>query len=218
MTQPDAPRGVFVTGTDTGVGKSFVSACLVHAWQATYFKPIQTGIADEPGDTPTITGLVGGRARAIIPPLYEFVAPLSPHDAAALEGREIDPARLCLPPHDGPLVVEGAGGVLVPVQGEMMMVDLIARFALPVVLVARSGLGTINHTLLSLEALRARGVPVAGVILNGAPAPHNQRTIETYGRTRVLATVPPYVVADADAVADAASLLPSFEAVTAPRV
>jgi len=213
MTMFEAPRGVFVTGTDTGVGKSFVSACIVHAWQASYYKPIQTGLADEPGDTATIGRLVGTHARAIFPPTYEFDAPLAPLDAARREGREIDVAALTLPEADGPLLVEGAGGAMVPVWDGLMMVDLIVRFGLPVIVVARSGLGTINHTLLTLQALRAAGATVAGVVLNGPPAPHNRRAIEEFGNVRVLAEIPPFPVVDAVAVKHAAASIPSFESV-----
>ncbi|GBQ68708.1 dethiobiotin synthetase BioD [Ameyamaea chiangmaiensis NBRC 103196] len=200
--------GVFVTGTDTGVGKSFVSACLVRAWGAAYFKPLQTGLADESGDSETIAGLVPG--VHVIPPVYAFDAPLAPDEAAVREGRVIDPRRLVAPDWRGPLVVEGAGGVMVPVCPGVMMADVITRLALPVVLVARSGLGTINHTLLSLEALRTRGAHIAGVVMNGPPAPHNRRAIETHGAVRVLAEIPHVDDISADTVTTTARLIPAL--------
>ena len=207
-----APRGVFVTGTDTGVGKTLVSACLVRAWGAAYWKPLQTGIADEPGDTPTVTELAGLSADRRHPPAYALQAPLAPLPAAELEGVSIDSNALSLPATDHPLVVEGAGGLMVPITEEVFIIDLIARLGLPVVLVARSTLGTINHTLLSLEALRARRIPVAGVVLNGPLNPGNRAAIERFGQVRVLAEIPTLPHLDATAVADAAARIPSFEA------
>lgn len=196
--RPPRP-GVFVTGTDTGIGKTLVSAILARALGASYFKPIQTGLADEAGDTPTVAELAG---VAVHPPVIALAAPLSPQDAARAEGITLDPAALRLPPGDGPLVVEGAGGLMVPIDGQTLMIDLIERFGLPVVLVARSTLGTINHTLLSLEALRRRGIAVAGVVLSGPPDVANRRAIETWGRVRVLAEIPRLDRVDANAVAE----------------
>ena len=138
--------------------------------------------------------LSGCDAGRIHPPAIALRAPLSPEDAASLEGIVFDPAALMLPgamtTGDPPLVVEGAGGVLVPLDDQTLMVELIQRLGLPVVLVARSTLGTINHTLLSLEALRARGVVVAGVVLNGPPNPGNRLAIERHGKVKVLAELP----------------------------
>ncbi|MDQ2105429.1 dethiobiotin synthase [Azospirillum isscasi] len=207
------PRGVFVTGTDTGVGKTLVSACLVRAWDAAYWKPLQTGLKDEPGDTPTVAGLAALPAERVHPPAYALAEPLSPLAAADLEGVAIDPGALALPDTGRPLVVEGAGGLMVPVTGDVFIIDLIARFGLPVVLVARSTLGTINHTLLSLEALRARGLAVAGVVLNGPPNPGNRAAIERFGKVPVLAEIPTLSHIDAASVAEAAALIPSFDRV-----
>ncbi len=210
-----ARAGVFVTGTDTGIGKTLVSACLARSWGADYWKPLQTGLADEPGDSDAVRRLAGCDPARIHPPALELRAPLSPEDAARLEAVSIETGRLVLPPGDRPLVVEGAGGVLVPIAPDLLTADLIARLALPAVLVARSTLGTINHTLLSLEALRARGVMVAGVILNGPPSPGNRAAIERHGGVGVLAELPPLGSPDAAAVARLAGLMPSLAAVQA---
>mgnify|MGYP003365967006 FL=1 len=183
-------RGVFVTGTDTGIGKTLVSAILCRAWNATYWKPLQTGLADEEGDTPTVRDLGGLSPARIIPPAYAFQAPLAPLAAGDLENVTVNPGRLVLPQVQGPLVVEGAGGLMVPVREDMMIVDLIESLGLPVVLVTRSGLGTINHTLLSLEALRRRGIPVAGVVPVGPPNSGNERDIARFGKTQILFQVP----------------------------
>lgn len=182
--------GVFVTGTDTGIGKTLVSAILCRAWNATYWKPLQTGLADEEGDTRTVRDLAGLGPTRIIPPAYAFQAPLAPLAAGDLENVTVNPGRLVLPQVQGPLVVEGAGGLMVPVREDMMIVDLIESLGLPVVLVTRSGLGTINHTLLSLEALRRRGIPVAGVVPVGPPNSGNERDIARFGKTQILFGIP----------------------------
>ena len=185
-------RGVFVTGTDTGIGKSFAAACLVRAWNAAYWKPVQTGLAEEPGgDSATLSRLVDIPDFHPYAPRHALQAPLSPAAAAALEGVCIALSDFSLPPPDGrPLVVEGAGGVLVPLTRDHLLADLIARLGLPVILVARSTLGTINHTLLTLETLRARRLPVAGIVLNGPPDPGNRAAIEHFGTVRVIAELP----------------------------
>ena len=207
--------GVFVTGTDTGIGKTLVAACLTRAWAADYWKPFQTGLTEDPGDGWTVRHLTNCPPARVHPPAMELKAPLSPEDAACLEGITIEPDRLALPIGDRPLVVEGAGGVLVPIVPGLLTADLIERLALPALLVARSTLGTINHTLLSLEALRARGVAVAGVVLNGPPSANNRAAIERHGNVRVLAELAPLESLDADAVARLATLMPSLAAVQA---
>ncbi len=190
------PGRIFVSGTDTDVGKTVVCALLMAGRGGWYWKPVQSGTDDGPeagSDSGRVARLAGLPAGRTLPEAYRLRAPLSPHEAAAREGLAIDPARLVLPPvpADEPLVVEGAGGVLVPLAPGYLMADLMADLGLPVLLVARSGLGTINHTLLSLAELRRRGLPVAGVVLNGPPEPANRAAIEEYGAVRVLAEVPP---------------------------
>jgi malonyl-CoA O-methyltransferase len=206
-----SPRGVFVTGTDTGVGKTVVAAALVRAWGGSYWKPAQTGLADGDDDTAEVTRLAGLPPGRVAPPAYALRAPLSPAAAAALEGVAIEFERLAaLPSLPEPLVVEGAGGVLVPIDGERMMIDLMARLALPVVLVARSTLGTINHSLLSLAALRGRGLAIAGIVMSGPPNPGNRAALEHYGRVRVLAELPHLQPLDLAALAAVLPPLPEI--------
>jgi dethiobiotin synthetase len=126
----------------------------------------------------------------VLPEAYRLTTPCSPHQAAALDGVTIDPARLALPEGAGPLVVEGAGGVLVPLSEELLYADMFARWGLPVVLVARTSLGTINHSLLSLEALRARGVAVAGIAFVGEENAESERVICAIGQVRRLGRLP----------------------------
>ena len=208
------PRGVFVTGTDTDVGKTVVSACLAAAWNGSYWKPIQTGLAGDRGDTATVTALAGLSPERVYPPAYAFQAPLSPHAAAAAEHAMIALDTIARPASSKQfLIVEGAGGVLVPLNRSALMIDLIQRLGLPAILVARSTLGTINHTLLSLGALRARQVPVAGVVMNGPPDAGNRRAIEQFGRVRVLAELSRIEPLDAAAIRTLAALLPPLGSV-----
>jgi malonyl-CoA O-methyltransferase len=198
----------FVTGTDTGIGKTIVSACLTRRLGADYFKPVQTGIDDGDDDTATVASLAGLCQDRIHPPRYSFKAPLSPEAAAAREGACVALGDFALPETPRPLIVEGAGGVLVPLGGGATMADLMAKFGLPVVLVARSTLGTINHTLLSLEALRSRGIAVAGVVMVGPPNAGNRSAIESHGQVRVLAEMPWLGRIDDNAAERLTALLP----------
>ena len=179
-----------VCGTDTDVGKTVVSALLVQGLGATYWKPVQSGM-EGGGDTGRVQQLLGLPPERVWPEAYRLTAPVSPHWAAERDGLSIDPARLALPAGDGPLVVETAGGLLVPLRRNWLQIEQIAVWGLPVLLVARSGLGTLNHTLLSLEALSRRSIPVLGLVLNGDPHPDNPRTLEALGGVPVLAELPP---------------------------
>ena len=182
---------IVITGTDTGVGKTVFAAALAGALGAHYWKPVQSGPDDEGGtDALRVARLSGLPAAHILPEAWRLTQPLSPHRAAELDGVAIDPARLALPPVAGPLVVEGAGGVLVPLTRSLLYADLFARWQAPVVLVARTTLGTINHCLLSLEALRARGVPVLGVAFVGQANEDNEATICAMGQARRLGRLP----------------------------
>ena len=205
---PGSLRGVFVTGTDTDVGKTVVAACLTAAWGASYWKPVQTGLASDPGDTATVARLTGLPPEHVIEPAYAFQAPLSPHAAAEMEQALVSLEDIRLPAVARPLVIEGAGGVLVPLNEQSVMADLIRQLSLPAILVARTMLGTINHTLLSLEALRARDIEVAGVILSGAENAGNRRAIAQFGRVRVLAEVPRLPRVDRETIADVAARIP----------
>ncbi len=203
-------KGVFVTGTDTGVGKTVVSACLVRKWQADYWKPAQTGVAAEPGDSETVCALAGLKPRRLHAPRHIFAAPLSVEAAASLEGASVKLSDFTLPASTAPLVVEGAGGVMVPLASGVVMLDLMVHLALPVVLVARTALGTINHTLLSIEALRARHLCVAGVVLVGEASPGNAEAIARHGLVRILHHLPPLPSVTPATVAAASAGFPEF--------
>ncbi|MGI2299013.1 dethiobiotin synthase [Candidatus Cardinium hertigii] len=176
---------IFITGTDTNVGKTIISSWLCLHTGYGYFKPIQTG-SILGRDSCTVHQLTG---MHVYKEAFLFKAPLSPHLAASMESSQIDINKIELPKVND-LIIEGAGGILVPINKNILMVDLIKQFGIPVILVARSTLGTINHTLLSLEALRARNIDVLGIILNGPYHQDNLQTIEFYGKTEVLASIP----------------------------
>ncbi len=180
------------------------SAALVHRLRAAtrirYWKPIQTGI-EQDDDTAEAARLGATAADEIFDAGVRLPRPVSPHLAARLSGTSIDlPPLVARAASAGTHVcwiVEGAGGALVPLNDVELMTDLMAALALPVLVVARSSLGTINHTLLTLEALRARGLLPAGVLMNGAPNADNRRAIERYGGVRVVGELPPLDPLDA---------------------
>ncbi len=187
MTTP-APQLV-ICGTDTDVGKTIVSALFVQGLEATYWKPVQSGTEDG-GDRQRVIDLLQLSKERWIPEAYAFPAPVSPHWAAEQDGQRIDPEQLQLPAVQGPLVVETAGGLMVPLTRQWLQIQQLERWGLPVVLVARSGLGTLNHTLLSLEALRRRNIPVLGLVINGPLHPDNPRTLHQLGDVTVLCELP----------------------------
>ncbi len=199
--------GIFITGTDTGIGKTYVAACLARRWGAAYWKPVQTGLAQDEPDSQVVARLAGARVH---PPRFELQAPLSPEAAGKLEGVTVRLEDFELPREDGPLVVEGAGGALVPLGAGRVMADLMVRLALPVLVVARSTLGTINHTLLTLEALRARRLAVWGVVMVGDGGQDNAEAIGRLGGAAVLARLPRLAEVTPVTVAAASLALPGL--------
>lgn len=192
---------IVVTGTDTDVGKTVFAAALASALNASYWKPIQAGL-DDGSDGGRVAAL-GVSTASILPEAYRLTTPCSPHRAAELDDVVIDPSRLALPRVNGSLVVEGAGGVLVPVTRNLLYADLFARWQAPVVIVARTALGTINHSLLSIEALRARNVPVLGMAFIGNPQPDSESTICSIGKIKRLGRLPVLDPLDRDSLASA---------------
>lgn len=187
---------LIVTGTDTGIGKTIFSAGLVQALGATYWKPVQSGLEEET-DSQIVTRL---SARPALPEGYLLQLPASPHLSAEAEGVEIDTSTLTLPQVEGVLVAEGAGGVMVPLNRRELYLDLFARWEAPVILCARTQLGTINHTLLSLNALRDVGCDVVGVAFIGDAVPQVEETICQFGAVAHLGRLP--VIEELRAVPD----------------
>ena len=207
------PSRFFVTGTDTGVGKTVVSALLCAALDAIYWKPIQTGTR-EGADRPTVMRLAKLPRERTAPEAYRFAPPVSPHLAAQKAGVQIHLDKIVLPEIGVKenLIVEGAGGALVPVNDTQLTTDLMKHLGLPVLLVARTTLGTINHTLLSLAALRSARLNVRGVIMCGKPNADNRRAIEHYGHVKVVGVVPPLKKLDRN------TLLDTFHKSFQPRI
>lgn len=178
-----------VAGTDTGVGKTVFAAALAGALDGAYWKPVQAGLDGET-DSLAVARLSGLSSDRILPEAYRLRTPAAPHLAAEREGKRIDPAKLAPPPTDLPLVIEGVGGLLVPLDRETLMIDVLARWKTPVILCARTTLGTINHSLLSLEALARRSVPVLGIAFIGDENLPVEASIVDLGRTRRLGRLP----------------------------
>jgi dethiobiotin synthetase len=178
-----------VVGTDTGVGKTTFAAALAGALDGVYWKPVQAGDLDET-DAEIVLRLSGLTPKQILPEAYRLKTPASPHLAAEIDGITIDPKMLVLPDSDRPLIVEGAGGLLVPLTREITYIEIIARWNIPVVLCARTTLGTINHSLLSIEALRARDIALLGIAFIGDENIESERIIPDMGRTRRLGRLP----------------------------
>ncbi len=183
------PARFVITGTGTGVGKTVVAAALTAALGATYWKPIQSGL-DGPTDTQIVQRLTGLPDANFHPECYRLATPVSPHQSAEIDGIALHPETLMPPQSLRPLVIEGAGGLLVPLTSQTLFADVFARWQIPVILVATTALGTINHTLLSLEALRARNIPIHGVVLVGDENAASQSIIASQGHVRVLGRLP----------------------------
>jgi dethiobiotin synthetase len=189
---PKLPDKFFVTGTDTGIGKTLVSAMLTVGLHADYWKPVQSGLDEKMTDTQRVKKWTKLDDSHFHKETYMLSEPLSPHASAAIDGVTIQMSNFQLPePRHEYLIVEGAGGLMVPLNDQDMIIGLIKMLKLPVLLVARSSLGTINHTLLSLEQLRRYNIPVLGVVLNGPDNPGNTEAIEKYGDVNVFGTVRP---------------------------
>ncbi len=182
-------RRLFVTAIGTDVGKTIASAVLVEALAADYWKPVQSGLEDGT-DTHTISGIVSNAESTFHEEAYKLIAPMSPHQAAALEGVEIDASAIQLPKTDNTLIIEGAGGLLVPITRQFLMVDLIKQLDAEVVLVINHYLGSINHTMLSLKYLADEGFKVAGLIYNGERNEDNEQLYKEHFGLPVMFHIP----------------------------
>jgi dethiobiotin synthetase len=180
---------IVVAGTDTDVGKTVFAAGLTRLLDGLYWKPVQAGLDGET-DSAVVRRLSGLSADRILPEIWRLKSPASPHLAAERDGVTIDVQSLSLPSAQRPLIIESAGGLLVPLTRRELFIDVFARWKAPVVLCARTSLGTLNHTLLSLEALRRREIPVLGVALCGDAHPDNERTLREMGGVAILGRLP----------------------------
>jgi dethiobiotin synthetase len=190
---------IIVAGTDTDIGKTVFSAALVQALDGYYWKPVQSGLAGET-DSQTVARLSGLAPSRILPEAYRLNTPASPHYSAERDGIEIDVERLRPQDYPTPLVIELAGGLHVPLTRRLLQIDLLADWKLPVILCSSTRLGTINHSLLSIEALKRRAIPVLGIAFIGDEVVDSERTITAFGRVRRLGRLPRLPVLDSTTV------------------
>ena len=181
-------RKIFVTGIGTDVGKTLVSAILAEALQADYWKPIQTG-AFHNSDSMQVKSLLSNEKTIIHPEVYTFQQPISPHAAAEQEGISIALNNINLPETNNHLIIEGAGGLMVPLNDTEFMIDLIRKFDAQTVLVIQNYLGSINHSLLSIDALKKRNINILGIIFNGIPNPLSEKIILNYSKINCLGRI-----------------------------
>jgi len=178
-----------ITGTDTDIGKTVFAAMLTLALNGVYWKPVQAG-TEEITDTQTIKKLTSLPNDHFLPEAYILTNPLSPHRAAELDEKEIDIESLKLPDTTSPLIIEGAGGLMVPLSREALFIDVFKKWNLPIILCARTSLGTINHTLLSIEAMKNKKLPILGIAFIGSDNPDNIRTITDFSGIKNLGHLP----------------------------
>lgn len=178
-------KGIIVVGIGTEIGKTIASAILVKALKTNYWKPVQSGNLED-SDSLAIETLVGAMPGEIFPNTYNFKNPLSPHTAAELENRKIELSRFKLPHSNKTTIVELAGGLMVPLNDRETNLDLIKRLNLPVVLVSKNYLGSINHTILTYELLKREQIPCMGIIFNGEPNPSGEKFILNYTELPVI--------------------------------
>lgn len=169
-------KPIFITGIGTGVGKTIASAIIAEHLQADYWKPIQSGDLDN-SDTDRVRSLISNNKTVFHDESYRLTQPYSPHKSAALDNIVIDMRTIKLPPTNNPLVIEGAGGLMVPLNNEDLMIDLIAKFEAEVVLVSQNYLGSINHTLLSAEMLKSRNIKLSKLVICGESNPSSEEII-----------------------------------------
>lgn len=212
MSSFQFPERFFVTGTDTNVGKTVVSAMLTLGLSAVYWKPIQSGL-DTITDTEYVRQVTELDQAHFLPERYRLTEPLSPHASAAIDGVKISLTDFELPKtiEKQHLIVEGAGGLMVPLNDRHYVIDLIKYLKLPVCLVARSTLGTINHTLLSIAQLRREEIPILGVILNGELNPGNREAIAYYGKVPIIGELDRLEVINSAALKNAFELMQDNE-------
>ncbi len=184
-------KRIFVTGIDTGIGKTFVSAILTEALEADYWKPIQAGDLDD-SDTDRVRRLISNSKSVLHPEAYRLTRPLSPHAAAAAEGVviDLDVVRNSMPlTKDRDLIIEGVGGVMSPVNDSFVVMDLIKNLDADAVIVSKHYLGSINHTLLTIDAMRRKGLPIVGIFFNGKPVQSSVDFILRYSGMKPLGSI-----------------------------
>lgn len=182
-------KPLFITGIGTDVGKTVVSAVLVEKLKCDYWKPVQSGDLHN-SDTMKVKALISNKVSVFHKESYRLNQPFSPHKSAALDGIEIDLTKIHVPETGNQLLIEGAGGLMVPLNDKHFIIDLIVHVQAEVILVVKHYLGSINHTLLSLDILKTRNIPVKGIIFNGDPDEYSESIILNYSDTKLLGRIP----------------------------
>ena len=201
-----ASKPIFVTGIGTGIGKTIISAILVEKLKADYWKPIQSGDLDD-SDTNKVKSLVSNNISHFYEEAYQLSQPFSPHKSAAIDRITIDPKNIIPPATDNLLIIEGAGGLMVPLNSDFLMIDLIKQFEAEVILVSQNYLGSINHTILSVYALKKEGIPIKGIIFNGIKDIYSKEFIVDYSGLDLLGHVPQYKFIDKNTIIEAGELV-----------
>ena len=199
-------KPLFVTGIGTGIGKTIVSAVIVEKLKADYWKPVQSGDLDK-SDSLSVQNLISNSTTKIHPESYQLTQPFSPHKSAAIDGITIDPNTIHLPKTNNKLIVEGAGGLMVPLNNEFLIIDLIKKLDIEVVLVSQNYLWSINHTLLSIYALKKYDIPIKGIIFNGAKDIYSKEFILRNSGLELLGHIPEYSVIDRKTIIDAGNYI-----------
>lgn len=196
----------FVTGIGTGIGKTIVSAVLVEKLKSDYWKPIQSGDLDN-SDSLSVKSLISNKLSKIHPESYRLSQPFSPHKSAAIDGITIDPENIVSPETNNTLIIEGAGGLMVPLNDKFLMIDLIKKLSVPVILISQNYLGSINHTLLSIYALKQYGISIKGIIFNGIEDIYSKEFILDYSGIDLLGHIPYFDKADKKTIVDAGNYI-----------
>lgn len=202
---PDKKR-FFVTGIGTGIGKTIVSAVLIEKLKADYWKPVQSGDLEN-SDSLSVKNLISNTHSKIHREAYRLSQPFSPHKSAAIDGITIEPENIIRPETANHLIIEGAGGLMVPLNKHFLIIDLIKKLNVPVILVSQNYLGSINHTLLSVQALKQYGIPIKGIIFNGIKDIYSKEFILDYGKIELLGHIPQYEHIDKEAIIDAGNYI-----------
>lgn len=197
---------IFITGIGTGIGKTIVSAIITEKLKADYWKPIQSGDLDD-SDTLKVQSLVSNEITKFHPEAYRLTQPFSPHKSAAIDKVTINSQNFTLPQTDNQLVIEGAGGLMVPLNDNFLIIDLIKQLNAKVILVSQNYLGSINHTLLSLHVLKTYNIPVMGIIFNGVEDIYSKSYILNYSGITELGQIPMYDTPHKKSIIEAAALI-----------
>ena len=196
----------FITGIGTGIGKTILSAVLVEKLKADYWKPVQSGGLDS-SDSLKVRGLISNTQSFIHPESYRLSQPFSPHKSAAIDGIAIELQNIVPPKTNNNLIIEGAGGLMVPLNNNFLMIDLIKKLNVPVILVSQNYLGSINHTLLSINALKQYNISIRGIIFNGIKDVYTNDFILNYTGIELLGHIPEYSIVDQKAIIDAGNYI-----------